>query len=112
MNADENTIHEGLALGHAMAEVAANHAGEQWQNEAYEAFRQFALRNEFFTTETVRAAFPDMDAPPDTRAWGAVALRAKKNNVVEAKGWVRAESRSVHGMVVTSWRSKIFQGDV
>jgi hypothetical protein len=106
-----NTTHEGLALGHTMAEVAADRAGERWQDEAYEAFRQFALRNELFTTETVRSAFPDMDAPPDSRAWGAVALRAKRNNVVVADGWVRAESRTVHGMVVTAWRSKIFQGN-
>jgi len=106
-----NTTHEGLALGHAMAEVAADRAGDWWQDEAYEAFRQFALRNELFTTETVRLAFPDMDAPPDSRAWGAVALRAKRNNVVVADGWVRAESRTVHGMVVTAWRSKIFQGN-
>jgi len=103
-------VHEGLAIGHSMAELAAQHAGAEWQDEAYEAFRQFALRTEYFTTEMARLASPDVPAPPDARAWGAVALRAKKSNAVAADGWVRAESRTVHGMVVTLWRSRIFQG--
>jgi hypothetical protein len=34
--------HEGLAIGHSMAEVAADNAGEAWKAEAYAAFRRHA----------------------------------------------------------------------
>jgi hypothetical protein len=102
--------HEGLAIGHSMAEVAADNAGEAWKAEAYAAFRRHAIHNQFFMTEEVRRANEDMPHPPDTRAWGAVALQAKRDGVVVADGWTRANSRSVHGMVVTKWRSTIYRG--
>ena len=103
---------EGLRLGHAMAEVAANNAGETWKRLAYEAFVKYARGREFFLTEDVRAANPDLPTPPDMRAWGQVALSAKREGVVSGQSFTRAKSRSVHGMVVTMWRSNIFKKDV
>jgi len=35
---------------------------------------------------------------------------AKKEGYVEPSGWVRAQSLTVHGMVVTLWESKIYKG--
>lgn len=100
---------EGLRLGHVMAEVAANNAGETWKRLAYEAFVKYAKGREFFLTEDVRAANPDLPTPPDTRAWGYIARLAKKEGVVSGQSFTRAKSRSVHGMVVTMWRSNIFK---
>jgi hypothetical protein len=100
---------EGLRLGHVMAEVAANNAGETWKRLAYEAFVKYAKGREFFLTEDVRAANPDLPTPPDMRAWGHVARRAKKEEIVSGQSFTRAKSRSVHGMVVTMWRSNIFK---
>ena len=97
----------GLELGHAMAKVAANHAGDEWKAQAYESFVEYAKHNHEFTTEQVRSACLHLPPPPDKRSWGAIALKAVKNNVVESIGWTRAESKSVHGMIVTKWRSKI-----
>jgi hypothetical protein len=94
---------EGLAIGHAMAEVAADNAGEDWKGVAYEAFVNHAYKHDAFTTEEVRRANPDLPSPPDTRAWGAVARRAVKEGVVRSAGWTRAKSLTVHGMVVTKW---------
>jgi hypothetical protein len=102
--------HEGLALGHTMAEIAASNAGEEWRAAAYAAFREHAINHQLFTTEEVRKANTDMPFPPDDRAWGAIALQAKRDNIVVADSWVRATSRSVHGMVVTKWRSLIYRG--
>ena len=102
--------HEGLALGHVMADLAADNAGEAWKAEAYAVFREYAIKNELFTTEQVRKFNTDMDSPPDERAWGSIALQAKRDNIVVADSWVRATSRSVHGMVVTKWRSLIYRG--
>ena len=100
-------MNQGLDLGHAMAEVAAANAGSEWQMLALEAMRQHALENKFFTTEAVRKANPDFPAPPDKRAWGAIPLKAKKEGYIQFQSWIRAESLTVHGMVVTLWESKI-----
>lgn len=99
--------HEGLELGHRMAEVAASNAGEEWKDLAFQAFRDYAKTHHVFTTEQVRQANPDLPYPPDPRAWGSVALRAKRAGVVNVESWVRADSRKVHGMVVTLWRSNL-----
>ena len=99
--------HEGLQIGHRMAEVAADHAGEEWKEMAFEAFKRHAMLHSTFTTEQVRRWNPDIPVPPDGRAWGQIALRAKKEKVVSADSWVRADNRSVHGMAVTLWRSNI-----
>ena len=101
------TNHTGLSIGHAMADVAASNAGDEWKEAAFDAFKRYARTNAEFTTEQVRLASTDIAPPPDPRAWGQIALRAKREGVVAGGGWVRANSRSVHGMVVTMWRSKI-----
>jgi hypothetical protein len=106
---ESNEMNEGLQIGHSMAEAAANNAGEDWKRMAYEAFVKYAKGREFFLTEDVRAANPDLPIPPDTRAWGQVALLAKREEVVSGHLFTRAKSRSVHGMVVTMWRSNIFK---
>ena len=108
---DDAPIHEGLALGHRAAEVAADNAGLAWRGTAFDAFVSYAKTHEFFTTEEVRLSRHDLPFPPDTRAWGAIPKQAIKENIIEGAGWVRADSPTVHGMVVTKWRSKIYQGE-
>jgi hypothetical protein len=104
-------MHEGLELGHKMGDVAADHAGKLWVEDALEVFKNHAQQHQTFTTEQVRAANPDLPEPPDRRAWGAIPRMAVKRGWVIADGWVRADSKSVHGMVVTQWRSKLFLDD-
>jgi hypothetical protein len=104
--------HEGLAIGHARANDAALHAGDSWVSNAIEAFRAHALTNQRFTTEEVRQAYPDLPAPPDKRAWGAVPRIAQREGIVMPHGWVRASSPTVHGMVVTLWESKTYKGAI
>lgn len=94
---------DGLALGHASAAVAADHAGADWIDRAYAAFVAYAKRGQPFTTEDVRNANPDLPAPPDPRAWGQVALRAKKRKLVAPGEMVRAKNRGVHGQMVRQW---------
>jgi hypothetical protein len=99
----------GLEIGHAKAKIAADHAGEEWKKTAYNAFLAFAKLHDKFKTEDVRNAYPDIPPPPDKRAWGQIALQAKKDNKISSAGFTRAESKSVHGMVVTLWQSKIYE---
>jgi hypothetical protein len=103
-------MNKGLELGHAMAEVAVANAGDDWRLLALEATRQHALRKRHFTIEDVRKANPDFPEPPDKRAWGGIARLAKKEGYIQPDSWVRAESLTVHGMVVTLWESKIYRG--
>lgn len=102
---------QGLLFGHKMADLAGQNAGDDWMSLAVDAVRRFALNNQSFTTEQVRISNPELPVPPDKRAWGAVVRFAKKEGLIEPSGWVRAESLTVHGMVVTKWSSKIFVGE-
>lgn len=104
-------MNKGLDLGHAMADVAMSNAGLDWRLMALEAMRQHALKNKYFTTEEVRRANLDLPEPHEKRAWGGIARIAKKEGFIQADSWVRAESLSVHGMVVTLWESKIYRGE-
>jgi hypothetical protein len=104
-------MHEGLAIGHKRAEDAAKHAGNEWLEAALGAFKDYAIKHKHFTTEDVRSASPHLPNPPDKRAWGAVPRIAKKDGIVSAHGWTRANSHTVHGMIVTLWESRIYQGE-
>jgi len=104
------TEHRGLALGHAMADLAGEHAGDYWLNLAIEEIRKYAITKQEFTTEQVRMSNPDFPNPPDKRAWGSAVRKAKMEGFISSAGWVRAESLTVHGMVVTLWHSKIYKG--
>ena len=97
----------GLQIGHALAKVAADNAGEDWKKLAYETFVQYAKMHYEFTTEQVRADSSNVPIPPEPRAWGHIVNMAKKNNIIEFAGITTATSRKVHGMRVTLWRSKI-----
>jgi len=110
MQIDLFTPLTGTEIGHAKAKQAADHAGETWQKTAYDAFLAFAKTHNTFKTEDVRNANPDLPPPPDARAWGAIVLKAKRNNIVAGDGPVKAENLGVHGMYVTLWKSKIYQG--
>jgi hypothetical protein len=95
----------GLELGHEAAERAADAAGEAWKEAAFEAFCEYAVKHGSCTTEDVRSAHPDLATPPSgvRRAWGQVALRAKREGLVRAGGWVSARDPLVHGNAVTLW---------
>ena len=110
MQADLFTPLTGTEIGHAKAKQAADHAGETWQKTAYDAFLAFAKTHKSFKTEDVRNANPEMPPPPDKRAWGQIVLMAKRNNIIVGGGPVKAENLGVHGMYVTLWISKIYQG--
>jgi hypothetical protein len=97
-----------LAIGHAMAEKASDHADkkiEGWSTMAYDAFVYYSKTHPFFTTEDVRDFATEVPPAPDTRAWGAVALKAKRHFIVKAEGWVAAKAKNVHGNAVTLWRT-------
>lgn len=97
-----------MEIGVKKAKQAADNAGAQWTLDAYDIFEKYARKHATFTTEQVRLeAAKNLKAPPDARAWGQIALLAKKNGVVVSHGWVASEDPKKHGIPVTLWRSLV-----
>lgn len=105
------SAHEGLEIGHAMADLAGNSAGETWKQLAYDVFVAHAAAHREFTTEDVRRANPELPTPPDNRAWGAIARRAMRDEIIELLCWTRAKNREVHGRVINCWKSNLCDTD-
>lgn len=99
----------GITAG-LFAADAAHEAAERkspgWKEDAYHAFKAVGRNLGSFTTEQVRALSPEIRAPRDERAWGGVALRALRDGLIVPDGFVRAQSRSVHGQMVRRWKWK------
>jgi len=98
-------------LAVAGMEAAARHADsehEGWQRMAYEAFVRYAVStSEPFMTEEVRwyAEALGVPAPPDNRAWGAVAMRAKRAGVIHSIGYAPQKATNAHKAPKTLWKS-------
>lgn len=107
----QSQIEECIRLGHAGADRAADAAGELWKAEALEAFIRYAKSHNKFTAEDVRLANPDLRCNADLRAWGHIAISAKRAGVVEHAGYARSISAKVHSSVTTLWGSLIFEGN-
>jgi hypothetical protein len=91
----------GQAEGHRLANIAADHAGDDWKQSAFDAFCSYARQHESFTVEEVRNA-SKVPQPPTNKAWGAIAIRARDAGIVVAAGLVKvARGR----MVATLWRA-------
>lgn len=92
-------------------EAAADHAEretEGWNTMAFEAFvRYVAAIKEPFMTEDVRnyAEALGMPEPPDKRAWGSVAMRAKKAGLIVSMGYAPQQSLNSHKAPKTLWKS-------
>jgi hypothetical protein len=94
-----------------VAEPAAAHAervSPGWRDEALEHVRRYAKAHHTFLIEDVRFAaeadgFP---APPSERAWGAIAIRAKREGVITNDGHGMTKNRGTsNATLVTRWRS-------
>jgi len=94
----------GFDLGEDGAERAARHAGEAWKEMAYLAYCLYVATHDLFTTEDVRLASPQVPPPPDNRAWGQVALRMLRENLIIATNrYQRRKVRSSHASPIQIW---------
>lgn len=93
------------------AEPAVAHAARvtpDWDADALELVRRYALTHTQFLIEDVRyeaedAGFP---TPPSARAWGAIAIRAKSAGFIANAGHGMTRSRGTsNATLVTRWRS-------
>jgi hypothetical protein len=88
------------------AEAAASHAGDAWKVSAYDALVAHAKLHPTFIVEDVRVSNPQLSAP-SARAWGAIALRAKRNGVIRKCGMsmTRICTENSHPTFVALWES-------
>jgi hypothetical protein len=92
------------------AALAAEHADREhcgWTEQALEAFKTYAATHSQFTTEDVVAAAVAVPVPPEKRAWGQVALLAKKQGVIIKAGFCTAKMTQAHCRPVSLWQSLI-----
>ena len=98
----------GLKIGVEKAKQAMDHASDEWKKNAYDAFVKHAKTHKTFTTEQVRLSSIDkVGLPPDSRAWGGIALIAKKNSIVVNDGLIHSVDKNKHGIPVTLWKSLV-----
>lgn len=81
---------------------AADRRNSGWSDDAYAAFVAFAKidPSRRFTTEDARRAAKNVPDAPDCRAWGAVAVRAKREGIVISTGYALAQ----YGDPKTLWK--------
>lgn len=70
------------------AEGAADHAGQDWCARAFALLVRYAETHDRFLIEDVRAGLDamELDAPPDERASGGIAMAAMRQNIIERDG--------------------------
>lgn len=89
--------------GHEMAQRSADRAGEEWKVTAFRALETFARGRVLpFTIEDVRDGNRDLAQPPDSRAWGAIAMKARREGLIEPCGL--APTVSSRGGYRMKWR--------
>ncbi len=90
---------------------AAAHAEretEGWNRMTYEAFVRYVMEIKHpFMTEDVRcyAEALGMPKPPDKRAWGSVAMKAKRAGLIVSMGYAPQQSVNAHKAPKTLWKA-------
>lgn len=95
--------------GHAAAAAALDHAGGDWADRALSLLGAFALTHAEFKIEDVRrhADAVGLPAPPDGRAWGGVANRARAAGLIVAIG-IKLTTYTGNAHFKTHWKSTVF----
>lgn len=77
---------------------------ENWGNMAYNFLLDYAEDNNQFMAEDVRvASLGTVPTPPSNRAWGAVFVLAKRNNLIKRIGYSEVKNPKAHKTPATLW---------
>ena len=75
-----------------------------WGESAYSFLRQYIKSNNQFMAEDVRVASKGVvEDPPSKRAWGAIFVMAKKNELIRSIGYGRVKNPKAHRTPATLW---------
>jgi hypothetical protein len=81
-----------------------------WTKEAYIFLLKFIKgKTEHFMIEDVRnfAEMNGLESPKSKRAWGIIAVTAKKQNLIENIGYCKVKNNKAHNTPAAVWKSLI-----
>ena len=82
----------------------AENNNESWGERAYSFLLQYAKSNNTFLAEDVRVAAEGViPEPPSKRAWGAIFVRGRKNNLITPIGFSSVKNPKAHRTPATLW---------
>lgn len=87
------------------AEINANRVNPGWSEQAYDYLKIFIRhRRTPFTIESFRASLKSyLPDPPSLRAFGALAVRAKREGLIKRVGFVQVENPKAHQANANLW---------
>lgn len=90
-------------------QTAIDHAGLDWSEKAYEVFKEWLSgwpTGYAFMFEGFRfsAEARGLETPPSKRAYGAIAVRAKKDGLIQCSGYGKTTDSSSHKTPAAVWR--------
>lgn len=85
---------------------AADHAGADWNDKAYQLFMQWVARQSRpFTIEVFRAYAADkLPMPPSLRAFGGIAMRAAHARLIKKVGITQVKNEKAHMAFASLWQ--------
>lgn len=87
--------------------VAVDHADavvDNWSRLAYAFLERYCRSHREFMIEDVRkASIGIVPEPPSFRAWGSVATKAARNNLVSRSGYRNVTNSRAHRTPATVW---------
>jgi hypothetical protein len=82
----------------------ANKNNENWSKNAYSFLLHYLKNQKTFMAEDVRiASFGVVSIPPSNRAWGAIFVMAKKNQLIRSIGFAKVKNPKAHGTPANLW---------
>lgn len=99
-------ILSGVEAGYQAAELAANHAGEDWKQAARDLFEAFASKGEPFHAREARiyAEAAGLPLPPDNRSWGHIVKAAADRGDIKKVGYAPLTTPGSHGQPMYIWQ--------
>ena len=95
--------------GMKLAEDNANAKHKGWSEMAYNFLVSYAKEHSEFLAEDVRnASIGVVPEPAHLRAWGAVIVKGKRDNVIRHSHYTPVQTPSSHCALASVWRSNIF----
>lgn len=77
---------------------------EKWGALAYSFLLQYIKEKDTFMAEDVRVASEGIvPEPPSKRAWGAILVMAKKNEIIKSVGFSSVKNPKAHRTPATLW---------
>jgi hypothetical protein len=83
---------------------SANSVVKNWSDIAYGFLLGYADSHKEFMIEEVRnASVGFVPEPPSKRAWGGIAVRAAKNDIIKRRGFRNVKNAKAHCTPATLW---------